>query len=219
MALNSLLILTSGSWHSLSGEEGSGLTPTNQRASLHGYGGASAVVAPTVYGQSVLMVESDERTISEIRYSFDVDGYDKTQLNVLSRHLFDGREVKSWARQEDPYDLLWAQMDDGTLRVFTFLREQEVWAWTPCETDGEVIQVGSLKREGVSDELYLLVKRTVNNETHYYVETLTDRSEGIFLDCALSYEGSPTTTISGLEHLEGRAVSVWADGYWERDYR
>jgi hypothetical protein len=32
------------------------------------------------------------------------------------------------------------------------------------------------------------------------------------VDCGLTYNGSPTTSISGLSHLEGKTVSILADG-------
>jgi hypothetical protein len=32
------------------------------------------------------------------------------------------------------------------------------------------------------------------------------------LDCSVTYEGAATTTISGLDHLQGESVVVWADG-------
>jgi hypothetical protein len=34
----------------------------------------------------------------------------------------------------------------------------------------------------------------------------------VFLDSSLQYSGAPTTTISGLAHLEGQTVSILADG-------
>ncbi len=42
-----------------------------------------------------------------------------------------------------------------------------------------------------------------------YVEKTKD---GIFLDCALTYEGEPIETVMGLEHLEGETINLLADG-------
>ena len=212
IALKSLLVLTSGSWHSVAGVDG-GITPTNAEPTLHGYGGVSASVAPLVYGMSVLMVKDDDRSVSELRYSLAADGYDRTELDVMSKHLFRGKTVTSWAKQEDPGNLVWVVMSDGSLLCFTFLREQEVWAWTPCDTQGEFLETGSVKSPaGGADEVYFLTKRTVGGQDKYYIETLTDRDDGIFLDSSLTYEGVPATVISGLDHLEGLEVVALADG-------
>lgn len=40
----------------------------------------------------------------------------------------------------------------------------------------------------------------------------TSRAESIHMDAALTYYGAPATTISGLDHLEGKQVAVLADG-------
>ena len=216
--LKSLLILTAGSWHSLAGTDGS-LTPTNGDMTLHGYGGVLAEVAPLIVGLSVLCVQTDGRTVSELRYSLASDGYDRTELSVMSKHLFRGKTIKSWALADNPEHLVWVVMSDGSLLSFTFLREQEVWAWTRHDTDGTFEAVGSVKSStGGPDEVYFIVKRTVGAQTKYFVEYLSQRLpsdvlvDGIFMDCAVSYSGTPATVISGLGHLEGKAVAVLADG-------
>ena len=64
----------------------------------------------------------------------------------------------------------------------------------------------------------MIVKRTVNGATRRYVEYLnlfdygTDQKDGFFVDCGLTYSGSATTSISGLDHLEGQSVTILADG-------
>ena len=42
--------------------------------------------------------------------------------------------------------------------------------------------------------------------------TVNKTEDGIFLDCCLTYSGTPIKTISGLSHLEGEIVNVLADG-------
>mgnify|MGYP001306498922 CR=1 FL=1 len=66
---------------------------------------------------------------------------------------------------------------------------------------------------------YVIVKRTINGATKRYVEVFsdfdfdeTDSTNFRFLDSHLTYDGSATTTLSGLSHLEGQTVSILADG-------
>jgi hypothetical protein len=40
----------------------------------------------------------------------------------------------------------------------------------------------------------------------------TDVEDAFYLDSGLTYDSTPTTTISGLDHLEGETVQVLADG-------
>ena len=65
----------------------------------------------------------------------------------------------------------------------------------------------------------MIIKRTINGATKRYVEYLnnfdfdeTDDTSFNFLDSQLAYDGSATTTISGLTHLEGQTVAILADG-------
>jgi hypothetical protein len=72
---------------------------------------------------------------------------------------------------------------------------------------------------GDHDQVWLQVKRTIDGNTVRYVEFMSEpftaetaAEDAIFLDCALSYSGASTGTLSGLDHLEGESVYVWGDG-------
>ena len=85
--------------------------------------------------------------------------------------------------------------------------------------NAQVESVASISGEINEDELWVIVKRTVNGATKRYVECFsnfdfdeTDSNSFKFLDSHLSYSGSATTTLSGLAHLEGQTVSILADG-------
>ena len=67
--------------------------------------------------------------------------------------------------------------------------------------------------------MWVIIKRTIDSSTVRYIEYLnnfdfdeTDNTSFNFLYSQLSYSGSATTTISGLDHLEGETVSVLANG-------
>ncbi|MEN9417118.1 MAG: hypothetical protein RI988_738 [Pseudomonadota bacterium] len=69
------------------------------------------------------------------------------------------------------------------------------------------------------DELWLIVKRTVNGVQRRYVEYLErefaegdSQASAYYVDCGATYSGAPATTISGLGYLEGQTVQVLADG-------
>ena len=69
------------------------------------------------------------------------------------------------------------------------------------------------------DEVWVIVKRTINGATGRYVEMFErdyeqgyDQEDAYYLDSLLTYDSSSTSTISGLSHLEGQTVGVYADG-------
>jgi hypothetical protein len=78
-------------------------------------------------------------------------------------------------------------------------------------------------QEGNEDAVYALVRRTVGGVTKRFIERfhtrkatrvngVIDTRRGVFLDCSLSYDGAPATVFGGLNHLNGREVTVLADG-------
>ncbi len=74
------------------------------------------------------------------------------------------------------------------------------------------------------DELWIIVKRIVNGSTRRYVEVFSDfdfdettSTNFHFVDSGLSYDGTATTSITGLDHLEGQTVQILADGSTHAD--
>jgi hypothetical protein len=118
--------------------------------------------------------------------------------------------------------------DDGVLLGFTFMREHEVFAWHRHVTDGMVESVCSIPEAdgaGLLDAVYLIVRRTIpsagpgqgGGQTRRYVERMAARTfagiaDAWFVDCGLKYEGAPVTSVSGLDHLEGKTVAILGDG-------
>ena len=68
------------------------------------------------------------------------------------------------------------------------------------------------------DQVWAIVKRTINGATKRFVEYFTpfdfgsEITSAFFVDSGLSYSGSAATAISGLAHLEGESVTILADG-------
>ena len=70
---------------------------------------------------------------------------------------------------------------------------------------------------GYEDALWLIVSRLIDGQTRRYLERMVSRTfptiaDAWFVDCGLQYDGAPAGTVSGLDHLEGKAVAVLADG-------
>jgi len=90
-------------------------------------------------------------------------------------------------------------------------------------TDQAQAQVTSLATIPTASEnqLWMIVKRTVNGVTRQYVEYLAenfnaddgdDKSDGVFVDSSLYYTGSAVSSVSNLDHLEAQTVAVLGNG-------
>lgn len=69
------------------------------------------------------------------------------------------------------------------------------------------------------DEVWVIVKRTINGVLNRYVEMLErnfeggqDQEDAYYADSLVTYDSTSTTAITGLSHLEGETVKIWADG-------
>ena len=137
-------------------------------------------------------------------------------LSLRAPHLFDGLTISDMAYSKSPYPVIWAVSSNGRLLGFTYVPEQGIGAWHQHSTDG-LFESVCVVSEGDEDAIYVVVNRTIGGSKKRYVERFASRqfsaaSDGYFVDCGLTYSGSPATTISGLSHLNGKTVSILADG-------
>lgn len=213
LQLRELLVFTSAGEFSVTGPDG-GFDATNPIVTQYGYIGSSTV-KPLVADDTALFVDRSGRNVRDLRYAYESDGYSGNDLTVFAPHFFEGRKIVAWAMAKNPWSIIWVVMDDGKLLALTYKREHQVWAWTEMEIDGAVESVACIP-EGSVDATYLIVRRTVDGSERRYVERFDDRvfalsRDAFFVDCGITYSGAATTTITGLDHLEGREVVALAD--------
>lgn len=218
VALNDLLVLTSGGEFKVTGGGSSGGDPITPSAVLvrpQGYRGSSHV-PPLIVGETALFVQQKGSIVRDLGYSLESDGYTGNDLSVLANHLFESNTVSEWAYAQAPHSIVWAVMADGTLLSLTYLREHQVWAWSHHDTEGTFESVAVVS-EGSEDAVYVSVLRVLNGGPKRFIERfqtriVNDVTDAFFVDCGLTYDGIPATTISGLTHLNGEMVTILADG-------
>jgi len=159
----------------------------------------------------VLFVQRAGRKVLEVAYNFDLDTFLALDLTELADHLTEGGIVEM-AYQQEPGSILWCVRSEGVLLGCTYNRQQEVTAWHWHETDGEVESICVIPDPvNLRDELWLLVKRTIGGTTKRYIERLD--SDHPNADSFVLYDGVASKYVYGLDHLEGMAVDVVADGF------
>lgn len=193
--VGSLMALTSGGQFQITGDQNKVLTPSSFSFSSQGADGSSAT-PPIIVSNIALFIQEKGSVVRDLAYSFDVDGYQGSDLTVLANHLFQGYQLVDWAFTVVPYSAAWAVRNDGMLLCLTYLRDQQVFAWAPQPSDGKFESTCSIS-EGTEDGVYFSVQRTVNGVTKRYIERLnsrqfTDDQDAFFVDCGLSYDGRNT---------------------------
>ncbi|MDL2267173.1 hypothetical protein LJC46_04200 [Desulfovibrio sp. OttesenSCG-928-G15] len=210
--LRSLIFGTPGMEWEIAGRGDAAFSAKNAKATPQSYWGSSLKRAMIV-GNVILHVSSSGSQVRNLQYDFGSDSYGGTDLSILASHLLEKRKIIDWAYQKNPDSIIWAVCDDGILLGLTFQAEHQISAWHRHDTQGRFTSVCSVPH-GEEHDLFTVVLR---NGT-YYLERMAERylggdpSRAVFMDCALTYEGAATKTISGLGHLEGQTVGVFSRG-------
>lgn len=214
VSVDQLLLLTSGGEWKVAPQNSDVLTPDSAAPKQIAAEGASNV-QPVLAANAVLYVQESGSRVRELKYKWEVNGYDVRDISILAPHLFDDYTLTDLAYAKTPNKIIWAARSDGALLGLTYLPEHEVSAWHEHTTDGYFESVAAVK-EGNEFALYAVVRRTINSRTVRNIERMHTRKftaaeDAFFVDSGLTYDSSPTTTISGLWHLEGEEVAVLAD--------
>lgn len=199
------------------------LTPSsfkNRKSRTH----SCAPLMPVDTGTSFIYINKSRKLLVEMMMN-QIGKFQTEDLMQISEHI-PKRGVISLAFQNNPDPILWFPLDTGELGGFTHQPSQEVrgahrhklggsFSTTPwgivescCVTPGQT---------GI-DDVWLVVKRTVNGNTVRYLETMQaafeygSLADAFCVDCGLTYTGAAVSMLTGLTHLQGQAVWVLSNG-------
>ncbi|MEL5392874.1 hypothetical protein [Serratia nevei] len=203
--VGSLVALTSGGEYRVNGDQQGTLTPSAFQFSSQGQNGASHV-QPIAISNVALFIQQKGGAVRDLAYSFDVDGFQGSDLTILANHMFNSHQIVDWAFSITPLSIVWCVRDDGALLGLTYMRDQQVIAWHPHPSTGLYESVCSIG-EDTEDALYCVVSRTINGQQRRYIERMqtrlyTDIDDAFFVDCGLTYDGrnrdtAKTMTLTG----------------------
>lgn len=202
--------------------ENAGFGATNVGQKAQTSSGAKEI-KPISVGSVILYVDSYGKILREFVYDLNQDSFVGPDVTILSDHLLAGGVV-DMAYQQVPDSIVWIVTADGGLRAFTYERDQKVVGLTRIAVapgdDGTAAYVENVccVPGGGRTEVYIVVRRTIGGVVKRYIERLSTEFEnmatadGVFLDSSLTYSGSATGTVFGLNHLVGQTVWALADG-------
>jgi len=207
------------------------ITPTNIQIKRSHVAGASTV-RPIHIDDASVYVSATRRQVLAVGYEGDRDTFIAEDLTLLADHITQsGVDEIAYARE--PHSVVWGVRTDGVLIGLTNIRDQDVFAWHRHPVGGSDVVVESVAvipsptgdpsstgRTNIPhDQVWLIVKRTIDGATKRYVEFIEDDfsdtdvlADAFYVDSGLTYNGVAASTISGLDHLEGETVQIIADG-------
>lgn len=162
-----------------------------------------------------IFVHRSGRRLYELGYSSDSYDYSSTDLTEMWPECGNS-VITRIAAQRLPDDRIHCVREDGTVAVLVRDPSEDLRAWIEVETDGTVEDVVVLPGDE-EDQVYYMVNRAGVR----CLEKWAKESECVggsvckLADSHVVYEDSTgygITSLSGLDHLEGKSVVVWADG-------
>ena len=222
---NGLVILTGkGAWL-LNGYNLQPISPSSQQALAQAYNGCNSTVPPVLINYDILFVQAKGSIIRDLTYNFFTNIYTGTDTTVLSNHLFNFFQMREMCYAEEPYKLLWVVRSDGQLLCLTYLKEQDVYAWSRHDTNGLFVSCCSVTEPPV-DALYTVVKRYITGQSKwmYYIERMDNRNwihaEDAFcvdsgLSTTMTYPDATLTpsAANGTSNITSVGVSYGGSGY------
>lgn len=201
-------------WLINGGSAGSGVDATNTVANAQVFSG-SAGLPPIVATDDILYVQAKGSIVRDLVFNFNKQVYTGMDISVTSSHLFYGYSLLEWAWAEEPFKIVWAVRNDGNLLALTFLKEQELIAWSHRDTQGAFKSVATVTETGPVGNInavYVIVQRVINGTTIQYIERMMEQyypvgvTDAWQVDCGLQYNGVSALTFSGAIHLANSAI-------------
>ena len=154
---------------------------------------------------AALFVQRQGKSLNTFQYTDTTASYGAQALSVLSSHLMkDPVDLAARrATSTDETDTIYlVNGQDGSMTVYSILASQAVVAASEFITSGEFLAVGV-----ELDDVYTIVKRTINAATKYYLEKF-DRDT--FVDSALTGGAASSVNVA---HLPNTEVQIIRDGF------
>jgi len=194
------------------------ITPTNAVSVPQTNDGAS-MVPPIKIGADLLYVEGRGHAVRMLAYNEIQRVYAGDDRSILSNHLFGfGKNITSWAYQEEPFKLVWATRSDGALLAFTVVKNEDIYAWTPCGTRGQFLCVNNIRENNsltgdvqiVNDRVYVVTQRYLQGRWRRMIERMALRNF-VNVEDAFCVDAGWTLPINA---MSGNLNITLEDGVW-----
>jgi hypothetical protein len=207
------------------------LTPFNFTISKVSAWACDSTALPAKVGNNLLYVQTNGRKLRELAFDKLQDQYSAADLTLRSEDISETGLIAT-AYQDQPYSVLWCLRNDGRLAGLTYVDLLQMRAWHrhtiggshSDATYGSQAKVESIAviPRGTHDQLWMIVKRDIDGGVKRYIEFMERYfvasevvpSDAHFVDSGLEEPPSRTsasTSVLGLDHLEGESVAILAD--------
>lgn len=191
----------------------SALSPTNKKADKLSYFGAGEVM-PAKLGDTIIHAGHPASKVRELTPN-ELGDYKSGELSVLADHLFESKTITEMAYQQNPFEIVWCRLSDGTIAALTYMQEHKVVAWSR-QSSGSIVSVACIPGT-YETELWAAINRTISGNVHTYIERLAGFysktwNNSDFIDSHIRVTQAGNFTTMSVAHLDGEVVQYIANG-------
>jgi hypothetical protein len=219
-----LLIGTRGREYSIETLSGDGLSTSYKSQTSSG----SEWIQPCIVEDTPVFVQRGYRKLREMIFDYRVEGYSAPELTFFAEHMprisqgvlgdLDVARIKYMQYTALDNSVLWIVDTNGYLFACTKNRENAVTAFHRHELGGEydgefpkVLSIAAVKSENrTSDELWMLVERTINATSKVYLERITKDFYGTSLHSDLETRENQPVFVDCAKILRPKTANFWA---------
>lgn len=211
-SMNALIALTSMNEFLITSSTGV-ITPTSVNVRCPSQYGSNPVL-PVPLASDLLYLQRGSHKLLTLNYDPDNQtGYTVNELSLLAEHMLES-PIVDMTVQAQPRNRIHMLRLDGQMVTLTVNKQVGIAAWTRVVTDGSFLTCATIPREDGTDDTYVAVVRNINDTPQVYIEHF---QEGIYSDSSLvgaieKETDPPQQKWTKLDHLEGKTVSIVADG-------
>lgn len=170
----------------------------------------SAPLQAIVLGDRILFVSRDRKRVYEYYYQDASASWEPGDLTWYADHIT-GSGIIDWAIMQNPFRCLWCVTDDGELIGLTYDRKENVLGWHTHPMDGTVDSVAVIPTNSGPDEIWLVVKRTIDGTDKRFVEYFkieepSEQRDYFNVDCGVTEDQGDAETIT--EILLGNNATI-----------
>lgn len=184
-------------------------------------------IQPKRISSLLYFVQKNGYNLREISYNYLAQRNFAADMNIMADHILrDGGGAYTLEYQQSPQDRLWVLRNDGQIAVLTRNMDQEVMGWariiagSDAAGQGMFESIAVIQTDEGDDEVWVIVKRTINGTTKRYVEYFLPESfdedwDSVNVDSSLTLD-SPIT-ITGATKANPVVVTAPAHGFSNGD--
>lgn len=201
---------SAGTFTISSGTQGIAITATNINSAKDSSYGANKR-QPRRLSSFLYYIHKTTFKLFELVFSFLINREISGDMTELADHILrDGNGAYSMDYQQTPNDRIWVLRNDGQIALLNRNNEQQIKGWTRRISAFDSMSMGIfesiaiIQQDNTDDQIWVIVKRTINGSTVRYVEYFTSEYftyewEPVLLDSSLTLDNP--LFISGINAL------------------